>query len=99
MSSRILLWASLLTYVKGIRAECMTRYPGGEGICTTSIHPSWHRTGILKGAEKSLEKYGIIPDPPSAVSDIVIEQVLKARSGRICVPKHVEGQMGLRNYP
>lgn len=77
----------------------MTRYPGGEGICTTSIHPSWHRTGILKGAEKSLEKYGIIPDPPTAVSNVIIDQVLSARSGRICVPKHVEGQMALRGYP
>ncbi|OAL51167.1 NAD(P)-binding protein [Pyrenochaeta sp. DS3sAY3a] len=84
---------------EGIRAECLSRYPGGEGICTTSIHPSWHQTGILKGAEKSLLKFGIVPDPPSNVSDIVIDQVLKAKSGRICVPKSEEGKSGMRNWP
>jgi short-subunit dehydrogenase len=84
---------------EGIRAECLTRYPSGRGICTTSVHPSWHATGIIKGAEDTLAKYGIVPDPPSNVSDLIIEQVLKARSGRICVPKSEEGKMGLRNWP
>jgi all-trans-retinol dehydrogenase (NAD+) len=85
--------------LQGIRAECISRYEGGEGICTTSVHPSWHATGILKGAEKALNKYGIYPDPPSNVSNLVVEQVLKGRSGRLCVPKSEEGKMGLRNYP
>ncbi|KIW00129.1 hypothetical protein, variant [Verruconis gallopava] len=84
---------------EGIRAECLSRYPGGEGICTTSIHPSWHQTGILKGAEKALKKYGIVPDPASNVSDKVIEQVLKGRSGRITVPESEKGKMSLREYP
>lgn len=83
----------------GIRAECLSRYPGGEGICTTSIHPSWHKTGILKGSEEQLKKYGIYPDPPSNVSNLVVEQVLKARSGNICVPKSEEGKTGMRGYP
>jgi len=83
----------------GIRAECLSRYPGGEGICTTSIHPSWHQTGILKGSEDQLKKYGIVPDPPSNVSNLVVEQVLNARSGNICVPKSEEGKTGMRGYP
>ncbi|OAK93678.1 NAD(P)-binding protein [Phaeosphaeriaceae sp. SRC1lsM3a] len=84
---------------EGIRAECLSRYPGGEGICTTSVHPSWHKTGILKGSETTLAKYGIIPDPPSNVSDLVVKQVLNGTSGRLCVPKSEEGKMGLRNWP
>jgi all-trans-retinol dehydrogenase (NAD+) len=84
---------------EGIRAECLTRYPGGEGICTTSIHPSWHATGILKGAEKALNKHGIYPDPPSNVSNVVVEQVLKGRSGRVIVPKREEGKTGVRHWP
>lgn len=83
----------------GIRAELLTRYPGGEGICTTSIHPSWHATGILNGGVKALAKYGIVPDPASNVSDVVVEQVLKGRSGRVCVPKKENKTMGLRNWP
>jgi len=84
---------------EGIRAECLTRYPGGEGICTTSVHPYWHATGIIKGAEKALNKHGIFPDPPSNVSNLVVEQVLKGRSGRLVVPKSEEGKTGLRNWP
>jgi all-trans-retinol dehydrogenase (NAD+) len=90
---------SLTNTPLGIRAECLTRYPGGEGICTTSVHPSWHSTGILKGAEKELNKHGIFPDPPSNVSNLVLEQVLKGRSGRLIVPKSEEGKIGLRNWP
>jgi all-trans-retinol dehydrogenase (NAD+) len=90
---------TLLTRPLGIRAECMTRYPGGEGICTTSVHPSWHQTGILKGSEASLAKFGIIPDPPSNVSDLIVKQVLSGKSGRLCVPKSEEGKTGLRSWP
>ena len=84
---------------EGIRAECISRYEGGEGICTTSVHPSWHATGIIKGAEKELNKYGIIPDPPSNVANGVIEQVVKGRSGRLAFPKSEESKMGLREWP
>ncbi|KAF2750209.1 NAD(P)-binding protein [Sporormia fimetaria CBS 119925] len=83
----------------GIRAECLSRYPGGEGICTTSVHPSWHSTGILKGQEDALKKHGIHPDPPSNVSNLVLKQVLKAKSGRLVVPASEEGKTGLRGYP
>jgi all-trans-retinol dehydrogenase (NAD+) len=92
-------YQALINVFLGIRAECLTRYPGGEGVCTTSVHPSWHATGILKGAQKALNKYGIYPDPPSNVSNLVVEQVLKGRSGRIVVPKSEEGKTGLRNWP
>jgi all-trans-retinol dehydrogenase (NAD+) len=89
-----------LYLTEGIRAECLARYPGGEGICTTSIHPSWHQTGILNNVSMDLlEKHGIVPDPPSRVSNVVLEQVLKGRSGRICVPKSQELHTGIRNWP
>lgn len=89
-----------LYLTEGVRAECLSRYPGGESICTTSIHPSWHQTGILKNAGKDLlAKHGIVPDPPTRVSDVVVEQVLKGRSGRLCVPKSQEKHMGIRNWP
>ncbi|KAF2008434.1 NAD(P)-binding protein [Aaosphaeria arxii CBS 175.79] len=83
----------------GIRAECLSRYPGGEGICTTSVHPSWHTTGILKGAEKTLNKHGIYPDPPINVARVVFNQVLAGKSGRIHVPASEEGKAGARNWP
>jgi all-trans-retinol dehydrogenase (NAD+) len=89
-----------LYLTEGLRAECLAHYPNGRSICTTSIHPSWHQTGILKNAGKDLlDKHGIVPDPPSRVSDVVVEQVLAGRSGRVCVPKDQERHMGVRNWP
>ena len=84
----------------GVRAECLSHYPNGSSICTTTIHPSWHQTGILNDAANDLlAKHGIVPDPPSRVSDVVVKQVLSGRSGRICVPKNQERHMGARNWP
>jgi all-trans-retinol dehydrogenase (NAD+) len=77
----------------------MTRYEGGEGICTTSVNPSWHQTGILKGAEGAMAKMGINPDPPKNVSDLVVKQVLSGKSGRLVIPKSEERITGLRNWP
>ncbi|KAF3048118.1 hypothetical protein E8E12_010517 [Didymella heteroderae] len=89
-----------LYLTEGLRAECLAHYPNGRSICTTSVHPSWHQTGILKNAGKDLlDKHGIVPDPPSRVSDVVVEQVLAGRSGRVCVPKDQERHMGVRNWP
>jgi all-trans-retinol dehydrogenase (NAD+) len=33
------------------------------------------------------------------VSNVVVEQVLKGRSGRLVVPKKEEGKTGVRNWP
>lgn len=90
-----------LYLTEGLRAECLAHYgPAGRALCTTSIHPSWHQTGILKNAGKDLlEKHGIVPDPPQRVSEVVLEQVLKGRSGRVCVPRDQEKHMGVRGWP
>jgi all-trans-retinol dehydrogenase (NAD+) len=77
----------------------MTRYEGGDGIRTTSVHPSWHQTGIIKGGEEALAKQGIVPDPPKNVSDLVVKQVLSGKSGRLIVPKSEEGKTSLRHLP
>ncbi|KAJ8117425.1 hypothetical protein OPT61_g1381 [Boeremia exigua] len=89
-----------LYLTEGLRAECLTHYPNGSSICTTSVHPSWHQTGILKGATReTLARQGIVPDPPSRVSDVVLKQVLGGRSGRLCVPADQERHAGIRGWP
>jgi all-trans-retinol dehydrogenase (NAD+) len=85
---------------EGIRSECLTRYPGGEAICTTSVHPSWHATGIIKETElDKLKKHGYKVGPASDVSDAVVEQVLKGKSGRLCVPKSAAVFEWIRTLP
>lgn len=89
-----------LFLTEGIRAECLARYPGGEAICTTSVHPSWHATGIM-GDESwtKLKKMGIKVDPPTNVSRVVVEQVLKGKSGRLYVPEGQKWLAGNRSWP
>ncbi|KAF3008658.1 hypothetical protein E8E13_008867 [Curvularia kusanoi] len=90
-----------LYLTEGLRAEALAHYgPAGSSLCTTSIHPSWHATGILASAGKDLlDKHGIVPDPPTRVSEVVLKQVLKGRSGRVCVPRSQERYMGVRGLP
>jgi all-trans-retinol dehydrogenase (NAD+) len=86
--------------VPGLRAELYTRHGiAGHAINTTSVHPSWHSTGITKAAEPQLAKYGIIPDPPTNVTDLIVEQVLAGRSGRIHVPKDQIRYENVRSWP
>lgn len=85
--------------ITGLRAELRDRHPNGNTIQTTSVHPSWHKTGIIRGFEDKLASVGIRVDPASNVSDAVVEQVLAARSGRIFMPRSEEGNSGVRTWP
>lgn len=85
----------------GLRAELRDRYKNGHSVCTTVVHPSWHDTGILGGKEnvKRLNDFGIYPEPASNVSDLVLENVLKGKSGQIFVPKDQVRNSKMRTYP
>ncbi|KEF53651.1 uncharacterized protein A1O9_10051 [Exophiala aquamarina CBS 119918] len=83
----------------GLRNELITKYPNGNCIQTTSVHPSWHSTGIVKPYEDKLASIGIRTDPASNVSSAVVEQVLAARSGRIFMPRSEEAKTGVRGWP
>lgn len=83
----------------GLRNELLSRYKNGYCVATTSVHPSWHATGIIKGFEHKLKEHGIVADPASNVADAVVEQVLAHRSGKIFMPRSAEKQAGTRNMP
>ncbi|RVX75506.1 hypothetical protein B0A52_00859 [Exophiala mesophila] len=83
----------------GLRAELQYRYPNGTSIQTTSVHPSWHRTGIVSGLEEKLEAHGLRLDPATNVSNAVVDQVLAARSGRIFMPRGEVGKSRVRTWP
>ncbi|KAH0845786.1 hypothetical protein AYO21_11211 [Fonsecaea monophora] len=84
---------------EGLRTELRTYHENGKCIQTTSVHPSWHATGIVKPVAAKLEQAGIRCDPASNVSDAVVEQVLAGRSGQIFMPRTEESNAGLRNWP
>ncbi|OAP65389.1 hypothetical protein AYL99_01361 [Fonsecaea erecta] len=84
---------------EGLRNELRTYYENGKCIQTSSVHPSWHATGIVKPVAAKLQQLGIRCDPASNVSDAVVEQVLAGRSGRIFVPRTEESSTYVRNFP
>ncbi|EXJ86489.1 hypothetical protein A1O3_03440 [Capronia epimyces CBS 606.96] len=84
---------------EGLRKELRTMYPNGTCIQTTSVHPSWHATGIVKPYEANLARAGVRLDAASNVSDAVIEQVLAARSGQIFMPRSAEAKTRARDLP
>lgn len=69
----------VLALHEGLRNELLTRYENGHCVASTTVHPSWHATGIIKGFEGKLAEHGIRPDPPKNVADAVIEQVSCAK--------------------
>lgn len=83
----------------GLRAELRDRYENGDCIQTTSVHPSWHDTGIVKPFTHILKKAGVRMDPATNVSDAVIEQVLSSRSGQIFMPRSEERGTRIRSWP
>lgn len=84
----------------GLRNELFTRHaPAGHAISTTSVHPSWHATGIIAGFEHKLKEAGIVADPPSNVANAVVEQVVAGRSGQIFMPRSEERKTNLRYWP
>ncbi|KIY03121.1 uncharacterized protein Z520_01588 [Fonsecaea multimorphosa CBS 102226] len=84
---------------EGLRSELRGYYENGKCIQTTSVHPSWHATGIVKPLEAKLEQLGIKCDPASNVSDAVVEQVLAGRSGQIFMPRTEESRTRVRDWP
>ncbi|RMZ89455.1 hypothetical protein DV736_g3326, partial [Chaetothyriales sp. CBS 134916] len=89
----------VLYLIDGLRAELHTTYPNGKTIQTTVVHPSWHKTAIIQGKEDRLESYGFKLDPPTNVTDVVIEQVLAGRSGQLFIPKSEGRIAALRSLP
>lgn len=84
---------------EGLRNELLSRYENGHTVANTTVHPSWHATGIIKGFEGKLAEWGIKPDPPSNVANAVVEQVLAHRSGKIFMPRSAIAQSGTRQLP
>ncbi|KAK5321052.1 hypothetical protein LTR70_004297 [Exophiala xenobiotica] len=89
----------VLALTEGLRNELLSKYENGFTVATTSVHPSWHATGIIKGFESKLAEHGIVADPPSNVAKAVVEQVLAHRSGQIFMPRSAESQSGTRRLP
>lgn len=84
----------------GLRAELLARHGvAGHNICTTSVHPGYHDTGIVKPVKDRLRAAGAPIDPAENVAIKVVERVLAGRSGQLILPRIEARWANWRAYP
>jgi len=84
---------------EGLTQELRHRYPNGHCIRTSSIHPFWARTGLVKSWESTLEANGAPLLDPQEVADAVVNQVFSAKSGQLFLPKRISIITGVNGWP
>lgn len=88
VSGNFQLHFSLLTTSRpGLRSELLVAYKNGHTIRTTSIHPGFHDTPMIKEFRTAVRRTGMPLYPAENVSRKVVEHVLQGRSGKLYVPE------------
>jgi NAD(P)-dependent dehydrogenase (short-subunit alcohol dehydrogenase family) len=72
---------------------------GAPKILTTSIHPHWVRTPLIKSWEKGLHAANAPINEPQVVADAVIRQIVDATGGQVFLPSSVSDSVILRALP
>lgn len=65
-------------------------------MLTTSVHPNWVKTPLIKDIEQSIK--GPLIDPQT-VADDVVNQIIKAEGGQIFLPRTVKVVSFYRGVP
>ena len=87
---RCILWwyYSLTSYSRftALNQELKYHYKA-PNVLTTSVHPLWVKTPLIKDFEKGIK--GPLIDP-QLVADNVVEQIIKAEGGQIFLPRMIK---------
>jgi all-trans-retinol dehydrogenase (NAD+) len=70
-----------------LRGELLVSYENGHTINVTCVYPDFHDTPMIRHSVEALRKGGLPVYPPENVSEAVVEQVLKGRSGKLYIPE------------
>ncbi|KAH7393047.1 dehydrogenase/reductase SDR family member 8 precursor [Pyrenochaeta sp. MPI-SDFR-AT-0127] len=90
--------AAILSFHEGLNQELKHHYKA-PNVLTTSIHPNWVRTPLLKPVEKDLEKEGSVITEPTAVADKVVERIERCTGGQVYLPSTIAKVSLLRGLP
>ncbi|KAF2129120.1 NAD(P)-binding protein [Dothidotthia symphoricarpi CBS 119687] len=90
--------AAVLAFHESLNQELALRYKT-TGIVTTSIHPGWVRTPLVKPVEAELSRNGSVLLEPGAVADAVVRSVLSGRGGQVFLPESAGRVAALRGMP
>jgi hypothetical protein len=78
-------------------SELTHRYPNGECINTSCVHPTFARTALTNDWTRRIQKQRLLE--PEEVAGPVVEQVLKGKSGQIYCPAWMSSSTGVRGWP
>jgi all-trans-retinol dehydrogenase (NAD+) len=90
--------AAILSFHETLRQE-LKMYYGAPNVLTTSIHPNWVRTPLLKPVEKELKQRGSVMIEPEEVADKVLARILSCRGGQVHLPEGAAQASILRGVP
>jgi all-trans-retinol dehydrogenase (NAD+) len=90
--------AAILSFHETLRQE-LKMYHGAPNVLTTSIHPSWVRTPLLKPVENELRQRGSVMIEPEEVADKVVSKILACRGGQVFLPESAAQASILRGAP
>jgi len=89
--------AGVFAFHEGLNQELKHRY-FAPAVLTTSVHPNWVRTPLVKPWENSLKKTKSEVLTPQTVADAIVNQILSCTSGQIIIPTNLDKVSGLRGW-
>jgi all-trans-retinol dehydrogenase (NAD+) len=90
--------AAILSFHEGLSQELKHHY-NAPNVLTTSIHPGWIRTPLLKPVISELEKRGSAVMEPEDVADRIVAQILVCKGGQVFLPEGIQKVSMLRGWP
>ncbi|KAF2736875.1 dehydrogenase/reductase SDR family member 8 precursor [Polyplosphaeria fusca] len=89
--------AAVLSFHEALNMELKHKY-NAPGIITTSVHPNWVQTPLIKSWEKDLRASRETIIQPQEVADAIVNQILSCSGGQIFIPNSASGIARLRGY-
>lgn len=87
-----------LIFYLGLNQELKHKY-AAPNVLTTSIHPNWVRTPLIKCWEKELKAAGSPLIEPQDVADAILSQIVSAEGGQVFLPKIARNTSLIRGLP
>jgi short-subunit dehydrogenase len=93
----VVLISGLLTKT-GLNQELKLHYKA-PNVMTTSVHPNWVKTPLIKPYEAALRAAGQPIIEAQAVADVVVQQIVSAQGGQLFLPTSISTISLLRALP
>lgn len=90
--------AAALSFHESLRSELKHLYKA-DGVLTTSVHPNFVQTPLVKDFASKLSEGGISFLTADTVADSIVKQVVSRRGGQIILPKTMTRVTGIRGWP